>query len=152
MQTLQTELVQFYNELPENLVWSTTNFKFWVSEHKGGVSAVEVESECTPLTLPCDSQVFLSLHCMGESFSAQVLTFWSDSCISTANAVLALLYHPALLSPPNGAETPMSQGMQRSIKLSLTCARTICECMVLADWGSPISFVSTHPSSRCVEV
>jgi hypothetical protein len=42
MQTLQTELVQFYNELPENLVWSTTNFKFWVSEHKGGVSVFEV--------------------------------------------------------------------------------------------------------------
>lgn len=38
MQTLQTELVQFYNDLPENLIWSTNNFKFWVSEHKGGVS------------------------------------------------------------------------------------------------------------------
>lgn len=41
MQTLQTELVQFYNDLPENLVWSTTNFKFWVSEHKGGVRPYE---------------------------------------------------------------------------------------------------------------
>lgn len=45
MQTLQTELVQFYNELPETLVWSTTNFKLWVSEHKGGVSLVCVESQ-----------------------------------------------------------------------------------------------------------
>ncbi|KAJ9119052.1 hypothetical protein QFC22_003543 [Naganishia vaughanmartiniae] len=113
MQTLQTELVQFYNDLPENLVWSTTNFKFWVSEHKGGV--------------------FLALHCM-------------------ANAVLALLYHPALLASPNGADTPMSQGMQRSIKLSLTCARTICECIVFADLGSPISFISTPQITQALYV
>ncbi|KAJ9105963.1 hypothetical protein QFC19_003298 [Naganishia cerealis] len=113
MQTLQTELVQFYNDLPENLVWSTTNFKFWVSEHKGGV--------------------FLALHCM-------------------ANAVLALLYHPALLASPNGADTPMTTGMQRSIKLSLTCARTICECIVFADLGSPISFISTPQITQALYV
>lgn len=35
----------------------------------------------------------------------------------------------------------MSQGMQRSIKLSLTCSRAIAESIVFADLGSPISFV-----------
>ncbi|GHJ88959.1 hypothetical protein NliqN6_5361 [Naganishia liquefaciens] len=113
MQTLQTELVQFYNDLPENLIWSTTNFKFWVSEHKGGV--------------------FLALHC-------------------TANAILALLYHPALLTSPNGADTPMSQGMQRSIKLSLTCSRAIAEFIVFADLGSPISFIATPQITQALYV
>jgi hypothetical protein len=65
----------------------------------------------------------------------------SSNCASIANAVLALLYHPALLTSPNGADTPMSQGMQRSIKLSLTCSRAISESIVFADLGSPISFV-----------
>lgn len=58
MQALQTELVQFYNELPENLVWSTKNFKSWVSEHKGGVSVMELKPEYSRLTLPLMHRYF----------------------------------------------------------------------------------------------
>jgi hypothetical protein len=147
MQALQTELVQFYNELPENLVWSTTNFKFWVSEHKGGVSFVGIRcTSCADLRVSC------RCFCLCIVWVSQAPYSCSGPALtpnSIANAVLALLYHPALLTPPNGADTPMSQGMQRSIKLSLTCARTICECMVLADWGSPISFVR-HSLLGCI--
>jgi hypothetical protein len=68
MQTLQTELVQFYNDLPENLIWSTTNFKFWVSEHKGGVSQEMIRRSLEGGELICAiTQVFLALHCMGTS-------------------------------------------------------------------------------------
>lgn len=60
-----------------------------------------------------------------------------------ANAVMALVYHPELLSNPSGTETPMSQNMDRSIKLSLSSSRTISECMVFADLFSQQSYVRT---------
>ncbi|KIY72773.1 hypothetical protein CYLTODRAFT_366911 [Cylindrobasidium torrendii FP15055 ss-10] len=66
-----------------------------------------------------------------------------------ANAVLALVYHPELLASPSGAQTPLSQNMDRSPKLSLSSSRTISECLVLADLFSQQSYLSNpfvvHP-------
>lgn len=58
-----------------------------------------------------------------------------------ANAVLALVYHPELLKSPSGTETPLSQGMNRSIKLALASSRQISECMVFADLVADTAYV-----------
>lgn len=63
-----------------------------------------------------------------------------------ANAVMALVYHPELLSSPSGMETPLSQNMDRSIKLSLSSSRTISECLVFADLFSSQSYVCSFSS------
>lgn len=68
--------------------------------------------------------VFLTLHCM-------------------ANAFLALVHHPSILFSPNGADTPMTTGVHRSLRLSLASSRVIAECMVYADLASPISFYAS---------
>ncbi|KAL0572139.1 hypothetical protein V5O48_009817 [Marasmius crinis-equi] len=58
-----------------------------------------------------------------------------------ANAVMALVYHPGLLSSPSGTETPLSQTMDRSIKLALASSRTISECLVFADLFASQSYL-----------
>ncbi|ESK95418.1 pathway-specific nitrogen regulator [Moniliophthora roreri MCA 2997] len=58
-----------------------------------------------------------------------------------ANAVMALVYHPELLSNPSGTETPVSQTMNRSIKLALASSRTISECLVFTDLLSSQSYL-----------
>jgi hypothetical protein len=57
------------------------------------------------------------------------------------HAVLAMVYHPELLKSPSGTETPLNQGMNRNIRLSLASSRQICECMVSADLISPAGYV-----------
>ncbi|KAG7442224.1 uncharacterized protein BT62DRAFT_974006 [Guyanagaster necrorhizus] len=59
-----------------------------------------------------------------------------------ANAVMTLVYHPELLTSPSGMETPLSQNMDRSIKLSMSSARTISECLVFADLFASQSYLS----------
>ncbi|KAF9267220.1 hypothetical protein L218DRAFT_1074512 [Marasmius fiardii PR-910] len=58
-----------------------------------------------------------------------------------ANAVMALVYHPGLLSRPDGSETPVSQSMDRSVKLALASSRTISECLVFADLFASQSYL-----------
>ncbi|KAK7036707.1 hypothetical protein VNI00_011372 [Paramarasmius palmivorus] len=58
-----------------------------------------------------------------------------------ANAVMALVYHPELLSSPSGTETPLTQTMDRSIKLALASSRTISECLVFADLFASQSYL-----------
>ncbi|KAK1222253.1 hypothetical protein PQX77_014886 [Marasmius sp. AFHP31] len=58
-----------------------------------------------------------------------------------ANAVMALVYHPGLLSSPSGTETPVTQTMDRSIKLALASSRTISECLVFADLFASQSYL-----------
>ncbi|KIY44665.1 hypothetical protein FISHEDRAFT_67380 [Fistulina hepatica ATCC 64428] len=60
-----------------------------------------------------------------------------------ANAVLALVYHPDLLSNPSGIETPLSSHMDRSLKLSLSSSRLISECLVFADLFSSQSYLAS---------
>ncbi|TRM66722.1 fungal-specific transcription factor domain-containing protein [Schizophyllum amplum] len=60
-----------------------------------------------------------------------------------ANAVLALVYHPELLTNPSGVETPMSSNMDRSVKLSLASSRTISECLVFADLFASHSYLAS---------
>ncbi|KAK0447392.1 fungal-specific transcription factor domain-containing protein [Desarmillaria tabescens] len=60
-----------------------------------------------------------------------------------ANAVMTLVYHPELLTSPSGMETPLSQNMDRSIKLSMSSARTISECLVFADLFASQSYLSS---------
>ncbi|KAF9039626.1 hypothetical protein BDZ89DRAFT_1010178 [Hymenopellis radicata] len=60
-----------------------------------------------------------------------------------ANAVMALIYHPELLTSPSGIETPLSQNMEVSIKLSLSSSRTISECLVYADLFSSQSYLTS---------
>ncbi|KAK7446298.1 hypothetical protein VKT23_014504 [Stygiomarasmius scandens] len=60
-----------------------------------------------------------------------------------ANAVLALVYHPELLTNPNGTETPMTSRMDRSLKLSLASSRVISECLVFADLFASQSYLAS---------
>ncbi|KAL1701151.1 fungal-specific transcription factor domain-containing protein [Schizophyllum commune] len=60
-----------------------------------------------------------------------------------ANAVLALVYHPELLSNTSGVETPMSSNMDKSVKLALGCSRTISECLVFADLFASQSYLAS---------
>ncbi|KAF5327990.1 hypothetical protein D9758_017789 [Tetrapyrgos nigripes] len=60
-----------------------------------------------------------------------------------ANAVLALVYHPELLTNPSGTETPMTSGMDRSLKLSLASSRLISECLVFADLFASQSYLAS---------
>ncbi|KAF5335620.1 hypothetical protein D9758_014788 [Tetrapyrgos nigripes] len=60
-----------------------------------------------------------------------------------ANAVLALVYHPKLLINPSGTETPMTSGMDRSLKLSLASSRLISECLVFADLFASQSYLAS---------
>lgn len=101
---LQTELVQFYAELPDAMKWSVDAFKHQETRGHG------------------DS--FLTLH------------LW-------ANAVLAMVFHPELMSKPSGIETPLSQNMDRSIKLSLSSSRIIAECLVFADLFASHSYLAS---------
>ncbi len=59
-----------------------------------------------------------------------------------ANAVMALVYHPELLTSPSGMDTPLSQNMDRSIELSSDSSKIISECLVYADLFSSQSYVS----------
>ncbi|KAF8151784.1 fungal-specific transcription factor domain-containing protein [Crassisporium funariophilum] len=60
-----------------------------------------------------------------------------------ANSVLALVYHPELMSHPSGMETPLSQHMDRSVKLSLSSSRIITECLVFADLFASRSYLAS---------
>ncbi|KAK0218768.1 hypothetical protein IW262DRAFT_1054734 [Armillaria fumosa] len=56
---------------------------------------------------------------------------------------MTLMYHPELLTSPSGMEAPLSQNMDRSIKLSMSSARTISECLVFADLFASQSYSSS---------
>ncbi|THU79795.1 hypothetical protein K435DRAFT_810413 [Dendrothele bispora CBS 962.96] len=101
---LQTQLVQYYADLPEEMKWTVDAFRCQEARGHGGV--------------------FLTLH------------LW-------ANAVLALVYHPDLLTNPNGTETPMTSRMDRSLKLSLASSRLINECLVFADLFASQSYLAS---------
>lgn len=60
-----------------------------------------------------------------------------------ANAVMAMTYHPELTTSPSGMETPLSSGMDRSVKLSLASSRTISECLVFADLFGSSSYLGS---------
>lgn len=66
---------------------------------------------------------------------------------------MALTYYPELATGSPGTETPLTQNMDRSVKLSLSCSRTICECVVIADLFGSRSYVSVVflPGSEVVE-
>ncbi|KDR72893.1 hypothetical protein GALMADRAFT_252220 [Galerina marginata CBS 339.88] len=104
LNALQTQLVQFYSQLPEPMKWSVDAFKHQEARNHGGS--------------------FLTLH------------LW-------ANSVLALVYHPQLLSNPSGTETPLSGNMDRSSKLSLSSSRIITECLVFADLYASRSYLAS---------
>lgn len=55
---------------------------------------------------------------------------------------MALTYHPELTTGSLGTETPLTQNMERSVKLSLSCSRTVSECVVIADLFGSRSYVS----------
>ncbi|KAF8057613.1 fungal-specific transcription factor domain-containing protein [Lyophyllum atratum] len=112
LKRLQTELVQFYAELPDAMKWSVEAFKHQEARGHG------------------DS--FLTLH------------LW-------ANAVLAMVFHPELMSKPSGIETPLSQNMDRSIKLSLSSSRIIAECLVFADLFASHSYTNIHTSTEITD-
>ncbi|KAJ7675429.1 fungal-specific transcription factor domain-containing protein [Mycena rosella] len=101
---LQTQLVQFYADLPEPMKWSVEAFKHQEARGYGGS--------------------FLTLH------------LW-------ANGIMALVYHTELLTSPSGTETPLSQNMDRSIKLSIASSRTISECLVFGDLFASHSYLSS---------
>lgn len=65
-----------------------------------------------------------------------------------ANAVMALTYHPELTSSHSGVETPLTQNIDRSIRLSLSCSRAVSECMIYADLFQTTSYVRCSPCSR----
>ena len=65
-----------------------------------------------------------------------------------ANAVMALTYHPELTSSHSGVETPLTQNIDRSIRLSLSCSRAVSECMIYADLFQTTSYVRSSPCSR----
>ncbi|KAH8110030.1 fungal-specific transcription factor domain-containing protein [Phellopilus nigrolimitatus] len=60
-----------------------------------------------------------------------------------ANGVMALVYHPELTSSRSGAESPFSQGLQHSIRLSLSSSRSISECLELADLFSSQAYLGS---------
>ncbi|ETW78560.1 hypothetical protein HETIRDRAFT_323554, partial [Heterobasidion irregulare TC 32-1] len=62
-----------------------------------------------------------------------------------ANAVMALTYHPELTSSHSGVETPLTQNIDRSIRLSLSCSRAVSECMIYADLFQTTSYVCSSP-------
>ncbi|KAG5652111.1 hypothetical protein H0H81_006285 [Sphagnurus paluster] len=111
---LQTHLVEFYKDLPEGMKWSVDAFKCQEARGHGVSRRLHFTFALnTDVLLPAQGS-FLTLH------------LW-------ANAVLALVFHPELMSRSSGTETPFSQNMERSIKLSLSSSRIIAECLVFAD-------------------
>ena len=53
-----------------------------------------------------------------------------------------MTYHPDLLRSPSGYVTPLSANMSRNLKLALTSAKQIAECMVFADLVDSTAYVS----------
>jgi hypothetical protein len=55
------------------------------------------------------------------------------SLTATANAMLSLTHHPAILHKPRGSDTPLTARMDHSIELSLAASRNVCEFIALTD-------------------
>lgn len=91
-----------------------------------------------PETMKWSVENFKHQEARGHGGTFLTLHLWT-------NAVMSLVYHPELIEK-SGVQAPLTQAMQRSIRLSLSSARNISECLVFADLfssgaylGSPFS-------------
>ena len=126
---LQTQLVQFYSNLPDSMKWSVDNFKH--QEGRGHGVSRRIYSRLRLSAELSLQGTFLTLH------------LWT-------NAVLALVYHPELTIGPSGSDMPFSATLQRSMQLSLSSSRNISECLVFADLFSSQAYVRSSSSTHLI--
>ncbi|EIM86073.1 uncharacterized protein STEHIDRAFT_147598 [Stereum hirsutum FP-91666 SS1] len=94
-----------------------------------------------PIEMKWSAEAFKRQDARGYGGTFLLLHLW-------ANAVMALTYHPELTTGSLGTETPLTQNMERSVKLSLSCSRTVSECVVIADLFGSRSYLA---SPFCVQ-
>lgn len=136
LKTHQLSLVQFYDSVPRDMAWSAENFK----RHSDLHQAARTDFLRSQHLADASSGPVLVLPHLGW---VQVLTYslYMTVCTPpsqvsltiTANAMLSLTHHPAILHKPRGSDTPLTARMDHSIELSLAASRNVCEFIALTD-------------------
>ncbi|KZV61643.1 hypothetical protein PENSPDRAFT_658747 [Peniophora sp. CONT] len=89
-----------------------------------------------PESLKWGVETFKHQEARGHGGTFVTLHLW-------ANAVMALTYHTDLTMNPAGVQTPLTQNMERSVQVALSCARNIVDCVRISDaFGNTACFIS----------
>ncbi|KAG6915968.1 hypothetical protein DXG01_009057 [Tephrocybe rancida] len=81
-----------------------------------------------------------------DAFKHQEARGHGDSFLTLhlwANSVLAVSFHPELQEKPEDSWSPITQNIERSMKLSLSSSRIIAECLVFADLFASHSYLTS---------
>ncbi|KAH8827215.1 fungal-specific transcription factor domain-containing protein [Flagelloscypha sp. PMI_526] len=92
-----------------------------------------------PVSLRWSVDTFKQQEARGHGSVFLTLHLW-------ANAVMALVYHPELITGTSGSQTPLTSTMDRSIKLSLASSRIISAPSVHG--GSPTTMVDGETPTK----